>query len=208
MIEVKNEDDARLLLASGNPEQINQGIALVHDLFAVRAYKAISARSVQASREDQEEIWQDVLLDISEIAHAERIDLDQSLSGLVMTILQRRAIDWFRKRKNLPRVDGSNVLDAVGMELKMTLVGTKWSLAGADRRNDILGSIREFTQQLPPKQQMVLQVFIDGFPETRNMETLRLAVAEATGEPVTLASVKRAMQEVRRKANDLIQDIQ
>jgi hypothetical protein len=52
---------------------------------------------------------------------------------------------------------------------------------------------------LPPRQRTVLQVFIDHYPESTQMAVLREEVSRTIGADVSLAAVKRALQEGRRK---------
>ena len=49
-----------------------------------------------------------------------------------------------------------------------------------------------------------MQVFADYYPDTAIMDALRRLVSAETGEEETLASVKRALQEARRKAQEYI----
>lgn len=51
---------------------------------------------------------------------------------------------------------------------------------------------------------VVYQTFVDHFPATEDMEALRQRVSDVTGCEETLATVKRALQEARRKIGDLL----
>ena len=47
-----------------------------------------------------------------------------------------------------------------------------------------------------------MQVFVDDYPDTADMQELRRLVSERTCEPETLAAVKRALQEARAKVRE------
>ena len=78
---------------------------------------------------------------------------------------------------------------------------------------DILGGIPVFVGTRVPVRTLLdylaagdtLETFLDHFPGTERMEELRRRVSEATGCEATRASVRRALQEARRKISDLVQ---
>jgi hypothetical protein len=68
-----------------------------------------------------------------------------------------------------------------------------------------MGLIRDAVSALPRKQRVVLQAFLDHYPETKDMEVLRQEVSRMTGVEETLAAVKRALQEGRNKVRQLLE---
>jgi hypothetical protein len=50
----------------------------------------------------------------------------------------------------------------------------------------------------------VLQAFVEHYPRTRRLDVLQQEVSRAAGGPVSQASVKRALQEGRRKLREAL----
>jgi hypothetical protein len=65
--------------------------------------------------------------------------------------------------------------------------------------------IREAISRLPQNQKVVFQAFLDHYPETMVMKVLRQEVISRTRREVTLASVKRALQEGRKKVRQQLE---
>lgn len=158
-----------------------------------RSFPALSA-------EDLADVWQDTLLAVITALRRNRFDADRPLVPWLSAIASRRAIDLARRRSSHARA-----LDVLGRELSRTAVGRRWALLGAAERREILDLLAAEIAGLPPRQRLVLRTFSLHYPETADMEVLRKRVSAALGEEATIASVKRALQEGRRKLRELFE---
>lgn len=73
-----------------------------------------------------------------------------------------------------------------------------------EERAHLLNQVHQAVGTLPPRQRTVIETFVDHFPETEDMKALRQRVSEATGCEESQGSVKRALEEARRKIGTLI----
>ena len=86
--------------------------------------------------------------------------------------------------------------------MNQTAANNDWREFERLEQEELLEDLNAFIQTLPYKQRIVMQVFVDGYPETSKMQELRHRVSATTGEEETLASVKRPLQEVRKKLRE------
>ena len=147
--------------------------------------------------EDLADVWQDTLVDVLKIVKDGRFDATRPLVPWLCTLAYRRATDITRRKTS-----SSEVLERVGRELAGTDVGERWRGLSTMQRDEALELTLEHILTLPRMQRVVLQVFSDRYPETARMEVLRAEVSRALGDEVTLAAVKRALQEGRRKVRE------
>jgi len=147
--------------------------------------------------EDLADVWQDTLVSVLKAVKSRRFDATRPLVPWLCTLAYRRAADLTRRRTS-----SSEVLERVGQQLAGTDVGERWSALSAMQREEALELAREHILTLPRMQRVVLQTFSDRYPETARMEVLRTEVSRVLGDDVTLAAVKRAVQEGRRKVRE------
>ena len=147
--------------------------------------------------EDLADVWQDTLVSVLKIVKSGRFDATRPLVPWLCTLAHRRATDLTRRKTS-----SSEVLARVGRELAGTDVGERWRGLSAMQRDEALELTLEHILTLPRMQRVVLQVFSNRYPQTTRMEVLREEVSRALGDDVTLAAVKRALQEGRRKLRE------
>lgn len=200
-LEVFDEERVRILLI-GSEEEIEQALRLIDEQFRRLICACLRSQRLAAwmSSEDLADTWQDTLLGVFNAAKERRFDPDRPLFPWIFSIAKKRAIDGYRRKT----IQEKAVL-AVGDALKATRAGGVWLRLRDPERKEILAEVRKEIVSLPEKQRIVFQAFIDCYPETANMETLRLRVSEITRQEETLASVKRALQEGRRKVKEIFQ---
>jgi len=149
------------------------------------------------SPEDLADVWQETLVGVLRAVREERLDLARPLVPWLCKVASRRAVDIMRRSAT-----NESALAAVGERLSRSDSGARWSALSGDERREALELTLDHIRRLPAMQRAVLQVFSDHYPVTACMEVLRRRVGERLGRDVTLASVKRALQEGRRKLRD------
>lgn len=189
----------RAQLASGDLAEVEQGLAEIDRALARHVMSFLRRGFPGVPSEDLADAWQETLTQTFQKASSGEFDGEKPLMPFLCTVARRRVIDFLRKRTS-----GDNVVQAIGEDLRETQVGAEWRALEPLMRNEVLDQVRGFVLTLPPKQRTVFQVFADGYPDTRDMEVLRVRVGEVTGRPETLASVKRALQEGRDKVREFL----
>jgi len=196
--EAFDDEQVRILLI-GTTEEVDQGLTLIHTHLCRRICAWLRRRPWAAwmSSEDLADTWQDVLLGVLSAVRDGRFDADRPVIPLLLSIARARAIDRCRRKDSSERA-----LAAVGEALQGTRVGLAWQARLARERQEMLACVREVVLGLPEKQRRVMQAFIDGYPDTASMETLRIEVSSVSGQEETVAAVKRALQEARQKVRE------
>lgn len=193
-----DDEEIRILLI-GSEAEIAQALRTTDQEFRKPVAAWIRRRFPGLSSTDLTETWAEVLANLFEAAQGQRFDPDPPLFSYLCTLAFRRASDRIRRRTSQDAA-----LQAVASALRETKTGESWGRLDAAERKECMELIRQAIATLPRKQGIVWQTFCDGFPETKRMETLRKAVSEATGEEETLASVKRALQEGRKRVKEML----
>ena len=204
---VFDEDGIKIRLA-GQPEEIAEGLDLIHRHLCKKISGHVRSRFPGLSAEDLVDVWQDTLISAFRSASEGSFQLDGKLLPWLCKIARRRAVDmlrWDGKHRKAIRTTDEEALDAVGEAIAGTSTGIRWKLLEAQERAEALELAMAHIRTLPRKQRIVLQAFCDGYPNTDEMGTLRQDVSSITGEEETLGSVKRALQEGRRKLREHIE---
>ncbi len=151
---------------------------------------------------DPEELanaWADTLLSVLQAVRAGRFDAGRPLLPWLCQIAHARAVDQARRARCR-----HELLATLGQAARAAGVSRHGMAAGPEEQHEIMHLIHEAIETLPARQQRVLQVFVDHYPESRNMEWLRAEVGRQSGRVETLASVKRALQEARAKVGSFL----
>jgi hypothetical protein len=69
---------------------------------------------------------------------------------------------------------------------------------------EIMHLIQSQVAALPLRQRLVLEVFIEQFPESASLAVLRQEVSRRTGREESLVAVKRALQEGRLRVREFL----
>ncbi len=196
--ELFREDKVKALLG-GSPADATRGLEqiAVHLRFGICGW--IRRQFPGMSPEDLADTWQETLVSVLRAVREKQFDRSRELAPWVATLAYRRAVDLLRRRTT----DGE-ALDAVRAALEETPLGDWRRELGRMQSAEVFELVRREIVALPERQRVVLQVFSDHYPETASMERLRVLVAETSGETVSLAAVKRALQEGRRKLRTVL----
>jgi DNA-directed RNA polymerase specialized sigma24 family protein len=187
------EEDVRGLLA-GTDEQIAEALALIDRHLRRRLCGWLRRRFPGLPADDLANAWAETLVGAWQAARARRFDPGRPLLPWLCHIANARAVDHTRRAASR-----AEALAAVGAALRASQAGRRWQLLGAGEREEVLGLIRAAIEDLPGQQRRVLEVFVAHYPETRSRAAMLREVSRVTGRAETLAAVKRALQEGRRK---------
>ena len=152
--------------------------------------------------EDLADAWQETLKDLLHAVRTRTLDPVRELCPWLWKVFIRRVFDGLRSRK---RYEG------LLQRVRGRLAGTAGDVLGRmdeEDRAQLLQSIRRAVGGLPPRQRTVIEVFVDHYPETQDLEALRDRVSKVTGRQETHAAVSRALQEARRKVGDVLKNQQ
>jgi DNA-directed RNA polymerase specialized sigma24 family protein len=187
------EEDVRALLA-GTEEEVGRGLALIDRYLRRRLCGWVRKRFPGMAADDLANTWAETLVGVWRAARSRRFDPTRPLLPWLCHIANARAIDHTRRTTTR-----AEALAAVGVALRSSQAGRRWQLLGEGEKEEVLGLIRAAIDRLPQQQKQVLDVFVARYPETCSMAALQREVSRVTGRAETLASVKRALQEGRRK---------
>ena len=198
--EFPDEEEVKILLI-GDKSEIGQALELIRKNCENHVCAWIRREFPGISSHDLTDIWQETLIAIFKAAEEERFDPDPPFSPWIFRIAYYRAVDHCRRTTR-----DKEALEAVGEALRGTNIGFLWKTMREVERRELLELVQEDVAELPRKQRIVIQAFIDNFPDSRSMEVLRKEVLKLTGREETLASVKRALQEARKKIRTRLQE--
>ncbi len=196
---VFDEEQVRNLLGGGDRE-VAEALAQIICHLQAGLCGWLRRNSPGLTPEDLADTWQETLLSVITAVRNGRFDARRPLLPWLCAIACRRATDVSRRRSS-----AKDALAAMGRALAGTSTGQQWKDLAARERDEALELTREHIETLPAMQRIVLRTFSDHYPESRNMETLRVLVSKARGEEATLASVKRALQKGRRKLKEFLE---
>jgi DNA-directed RNA polymerase specialized sigma24 family protein len=188
-----DDQEARRLLR-GSAAEIGQGLTLIDRELHARCCAALRKRFPWLGAEDVTDVWQETLLRVLEAARSPDFDWEPPLLPWLWTVAHDLAVDLSRRQ-----AAWQAAVAAVGEALRASQTGTNWKLLSEAERHEIMQEVAAADGTLSARQRLVYLLFVEGYPATGDMEVLRKAVSRATGEEESLGSVKRVLQEARRK---------
>ncbi|TMQ33737.1 MAG: hypothetical protein E6K70_11455 [Planctomycetota bacterium] len=192
-----DEDSIPLLLA-GSEEQIADGLALIDRLLRQRLCRWLRRRFPALSAEDLGDAWGSTLVCVLQSVRSRRFATNQPIAPWLRKIVYARAADQTRRKTRHEEI----------LKIACTTLCTGRRPHGAPAVNATREEFRDVIcaaiKGLPRNQRIVLEAFVDCFPETHNMEILRSNVSRVTGRDQSLPSVKRALQEGRHKVREFL----
>jgi DNA-directed RNA polymerase specialized sigma24 family protein len=193
-----NDEDVRILLI-GSEGELAQGLAEIDRHLRAGLCGMVRREFPGIQPDDLADLWGCVLMNLLEMVRESRFDADQPLLPLLCRLARARATDLVRRRQA-----HENLVAGVGEALRDTQTGIEWGRMSVAERREAMALILAAIGILPMRQRIVMQVFVDHYPETADMQVLRQLVSDYTGSPETLAAVKRALQEARAKVRDYL----
>lgn len=192
-----DEEHVRLLL-DGSPDEVKDGITLIHLHLRRGILGYVRKKYPGLTSEDLEDVWAEV---IKGILQNKNFDLDKPLIPWLCMIAYRRAADRVRRQDARDRL-----VDAVASSLSNTREGDSWGRLDACERRELMELIHKAISRLPFRQKLIMEVFVNDFPDTTSMPELQRLVSERSRKPETSAAVKRALQEGRAKVREFLGD--
>ncbi len=194
------DDEIRLHLTCGNEDEIERGFELLHAQYQKPICGWLRRNHFPGmSAEDLKDLWSETLLEFYAEVKSGKYDGTRRVFSDLCRIIQTNGIDLRRKKKS-----NEKRLQIVGETLRDTQVNEKWRQREAEDRQVILEMILDEVSKLSPKQKVALEAYINNFPESADMQQLRKFTSDLTGVEETLASVKRGLQEGRRKIRNML----
>jgi DNA-directed RNA polymerase specialized sigma24 family protein len=192
-----DENSIPLLLA-GSEEQIADGLALIERLLRQRLCRWIRRRFPAMSAEDLGDAWGSTLVCVLQSVRSRRFATNQPIAPWLRKIVYARAADETRRKTRQEEI----------LKAACTTLCTGRHAHGVPAvdatRKEFRDVICAAIKGLPRNQRIVLEAFVDCFPETQSMEILRSKVSRVTGRAQTLPAVKRALQEGRHKVREFL----
>lgn len=190
------DEDVRILLI-GSAAEVAEGLSRIDRNLRLGMCGMVRREFPGLPADDLADLWGSVLTNLWQMVREGRFDPDRPLLPLLCRLARARAVDLVRRQQTR-----ETVVTAAGEALRGTATGVAWSGLTVAERTEVAALIREAVGSLPSRQREVMQVFVDHYPETEEMQVLRRLVSERTGQPETLAAVKRALQEARVKVRE------
>ena len=188
------DEYAKLLLIAGDEEEVRQGLRLAAETFQVPVHAFLKRKFCGITADERMDAWQETFRHLACAALARTLKVEGKLSSWLCTVAKCRFLDHLRARKRRPLS-----MEDLGAPLRDTRTGEAWARLAESERSTVERLVAEQIRDLPPQQQLVLSVYVNGLPETDDHEELRRQINTRAGTEVTMAAVKRALQEGREK---------
>jgi RNA polymerase sigma factor (sigma-70 family) len=186
-------DEARVrrLLAGG--DEAGLGLALLHQHLEVRLCAWIGESFPGLLPEDLADVWSDALLGVLQAVRQQRFQGDRSLFPWLCRIARARAIDQLRRQRSRT--------ERLTWRIHLPLIPIRASqrLPRGVVAHELSILIQQAVERLPARQRLVLRLFLEHYPATRQVRVLCQEVSQATGVQPSPSSIRRALQEGRRK---------
>jgi DNA-directed RNA polymerase specialized sigma24 family protein len=186
------------LLLRGDHESVRRAATLVDQHFRRQVAAVVRKKFPGLSAHDLADIWTETLLGFIRSSLAAKFNTDRPVFPFLCGVAIHHAIDHYR-RSSIRQKALQEVLGPVAEALERRSAGPKWWTLDPVERAELMDLVRLAIEQLPPRQQLVIRVFIDNYPETQAMEPLRQRVSRISGRDEPISAVKRALQEAREK---------
>jgi RNA polymerase sigma factor (sigma-70 family) len=206
--ETVDVETINILLISGK-DNIAKGIRLIHDSFKEKIVQIIRRTAVSADKDDLRDIYQDVILDISQAAYEGKYDPDKkTLQGYIYKVATNKAKDWLRRKfaqKRFRSTEKGPSLDVVAITLEDSSIQEAWHYAQQNEEVDlILENIRQSIPRLKKRQRQVAEIILLKWPAFLNDAEIKREILNNYGEDVTTLAIKSARQEVYSKVKEAL----
>jgi DNA-directed RNA polymerase specialized sigma24 family protein len=148
---------------------------------------------------DLADIWVETLAAILRAARAGRYDPTRSLWPWLRKVAYARAVDRVRLASTCRAA-----LEALYHNLQGGRVEHPWHRLSGPERQELMRLIRQATKTLPDKEQVVFRTFVEGYPETADLEVLRREVALATCKVDRVDAIGMALYRARDKVRAIL----
>jgi len=170
------EDRAVRRLLVGDEADIAEAFAQVDTHLRKRFVNGARDRLPGLRPEDLADAWQEMLRDLLKAVRERHFDPDLELRPWLWTIFIRRAFDCVRRMER-----SKGLVEGVRGRFNSTTAGDILEFMDDEERKRLLASVRQAVSTLPIRQRTVIQVFLDQFPATEDVDVLREHVSKVTG---------------------------
>jgi DNA-directed RNA polymerase specialized sigma24 family protein len=177
----------------GGEGRLEEALARIDRGLRVGLSRMLARRFPGLGAEDVADVWADTLLCVVRAVRGGRFRPDLPLPPWLAGIATARAIDHLRKRAAYDKALAGL------LRASSTVTPCPQDVPAPMTKDEILAEVRSPIAALSQRQRLVLEVFVEFFPETARTEGLRRRVSLVTGADESLAAVKRALQEGRSK---------
>jgi RNA polymerase sigma factor (sigma-70 family) len=199
-----DEDDLKLLLG-GKPEEQEQGLEALYETYSKPLWSFVLRRFPGLTHEDVGEIVNDTFISTWQRIEDKSFDLNRPLRSFLFNVVRNKAIDRLRQYKARVDITIEADITEVADRIQGTEAGMQWRMASA---RDMILTIQHafliFLRTLPDVQRTVAQIMADKFPEEMGQEETANEILARTGKLPTVASIKRARAEIRRKFKEYL----
>jgi DNA-directed RNA polymerase specialized sigma24 family protein len=200
LIQTFEDHEVRQLLM-GEDDDLEAAFTLIDAHLRKRFVKGARERLPGLLPEDLADAWQETLKDLLESLRSWRFDADRELGPWLWTTFLRRAFDSVRRRESY-----ASMMERAQNRLKLKAeeVVDLLDQMGEEDRACILDCVRQAVRDLPARQRTVLKAFVEHFPRSQDLDSLRVQVSQLTGRQETSHAVRRALQEAKRRVSDVL----
>ncbi len=191
----------RLLLDGGTSPEIQEALGHIETCLRSRFCSAIRGQFPGLKPEDLADAWQEMLQAVDTAAKERRLDLERPVLPWVWKVIWNKAAGKLRGKVNQDK----KIAHAAYL-LEKSSRGEAWTRKSDEEKANTLEKVREAIRQLPLKQRTVIQIYVNHLDWIKTMEDLRGLVSSETGCEETLAAVKGALREARRKVREVVGD--
>ncbi len=193
-VAVDDFDEAEVLdLLTGTEEEIGRAVVLIDRHLRVRLCRWLGRRFPRMSEDDLADAWGGTILGVLRAARGRRFRSDEGLFPWLCQIVRSRGIDDLRRR--LAREAVLVALPPGGLDVPARGRPVP-EQAGA---GELVPWLRRFIATFPGRQRAVMRAYVDRYPDSACLVVLRREASRLAGAELTRASVKRALEEGRRK---------
>jgi DNA-directed RNA polymerase specialized sigma24 family protein len=192
-----DEPGVRALLA-GDEEDVGRALACLDRHLRIPMSRWLLRRFPGLTPDDLADTWAETLLCVLQAARQRRFQPDRPLLPWLCHLARARAIDLTRRRSSRDAA-----LASLGQRLASARLWWR-TLPARVTGEEIMSLIQSQVGALPPRQRLVLEVFIEHYPERASLAVLRQEVSRRTGKEESLVAVKRALQEGRLRVREFL----
>jgi DNA-directed RNA polymerase specialized sigma24 family protein len=193
-------ENVDVLFASPDPDERCRALRALFDGLRERALRVFAARFPGVPRDRVEECLDDAADDAALRGSRRTPPLGpEAAARYLFAAVRNRIISHLRRgsaRYELP----DQLLDRIADRLSDTAAGAAWRLCSPEERSEVRELLPHFIASLPPRQRLVLEVWLFWFPRSdEDRAFLRDRVAEVSGGPETVDAVDSALRVGKKK---------
>jgi RNA polymerase sigma factor (sigma-70 family) len=186
-----SEEPIKRFLTTAEPDSWRRGLELVASLYEQPVSRVIRSRWPDLSEADRANVWQETLGGFLRNVRKGVFKREGSLLGYLLEIVSHKVADYYRGKAIFERA----VETIIQGRSACTQIDPEQQLEAKEFRR-LLG---QGINSLPPRERQVLRAYVEGFPETEDMQFLLEQVKAVSGQNDSLSSVKVSLSRGKRR---------